>query len=35
MTGIKRAVVCAVGLAVASAGMATAAQQRAYRVSDE
>ena len=35
MTGIKHAVVLAVGLAVASAGMATAAQQRPYRVSDQ
>jgi hypothetical protein len=35
MTGIKHAVVLAVGLAVASAGMATAGQQRPYRVSDQ
>jgi len=35
MTGFKHAVVLAVGLAVASAGMATAGQQRPYRVSDQ
>ena len=35
MTGVKRAVVFAVGLAVAGAGMATADQQRPYRVSDQ
>ena len=35
MTVIKRAVVLAVALAVASAGMATAGQQRPYRVSDQ
>ena len=35
MTGFKHAAVLAVGLAVASAGMATAGQQRPYRVSDQ
>jgi hypothetical protein len=35
MTGTRQAVVLAVGLAVASAGMATAAQQQPYRVSDQ
>ena len=35
MTGIKRAALLAVGLAVAGAGMATAGQQRPYRVSDQ
>ena len=35
MRGIRHAVVLAVGLAVASAGMATAGQQRPYRLSDQ
>ena len=35
MTGIKRAALLAVGLAVAGAGVATAGQQRPYRVSDQ
>lgn len=35
MTAIKRAALLAVGLAVAGAGMATAGQQRPYRVSDQ
>jgi len=35
MTGFKHAAVLAVALAVASAGMATAGQQRPYRVSDQ
>ena len=35
MRGIQRAVLLAVGLAVASAGTATAGQQRPYRISDQ
>ena len=35
MTGIKRIVVLAVGLALASVGMAMAGQQRPYRLSDQ
>jgi len=35
MRGITHAVILAVGFAVASAGMAAAGQQRAYRVSDQ
>ena len=35
MTAIKRAALLAVGLAVAGAGMATAGQQRPYRVNDQ
>ena len=35
MTGIRRTVVLAIGLAVASAGIAVASQQRPYRVNDQ